>query len=154
EFRRIGAAFALELDAIKKKESVVPNYGWYPYNTTTTIPTIADLLEPSYPEVFSKLSQSPVADIGCGDGDLAMFFAHFGCEVDAIDHAESNFNQLRGIQILRAQLGLPVNILDIDLDQAFTFPRRDYGLALFLGTLYHLKNPYHVLEKLSNYADW
>src|SRR5712691_9466445 len=120
----------------------------------TTLPVISDLLAPVYDEVSSAVSRSPVADIGCGDGDLAMFFSRLGCEVDAIDHAETNFNQLRGVEALRRDLSLAVSVHDIDLDAPFVLPRRDYGFALFLGSLYHLKNPYYVLETMAARADW
>jgi len=82
-----------------------------------------------------------------------MFFARLGFSVDAVDHAESNFNQLRGVRTLARELNLPVQVFDIDLDRPFELPR-DYGLALFLGTLYHLKNPFYVLENLAARADW
>jgi tRNA (mo5U34)-methyltransferase len=137
-----------------KKRLSVSDFGWYPYGTMTTLPVISDLLAPVYAEVSSAVSRSPVADIGCGDGDLAMFFSQLGCEVDAIDHAEGNFNQLRGVKLLAQELSSPARIHDMDLDGQFALPRRDYGLALFLGTLYHLKNPFYVLETLATYTDW
>jgi tRNA (mo5U34)-methyltransferase len=115
---------------------------------------ISDLLAPVYGEISEAISKSPVADIGCGDGDLAMFLSQMGCEVDAIDHAETNFNQLRGVAVLSQELSFPVCIHDIDLDGPFELPRSDYGLAFFLGTLYHLKNPFYVMEKIAAVADW
>lgn len=153
EFRRNAEVFAAELRDLKQHRQV-PDYGWYPYETMTLLPVISDLLTPAYCDVSEAISRAPVADVGCGDGDLAMFFAQLGCEVDAIDHAETNFNQLRGVEVLRRELSLAVRIHDIDLDGLFEFPRRDYGLALFLGTLYHLKNPFYVLEKIAAVADW
>jgi hypothetical protein len=49
---------------------------------------------------------------------------------------------------------VPLNVYDIDLDGRFHLPRPDYRFAFFLGTLYHLKNPYYVLENLASHADW
>ena len=68
--------------------------------------------------------------------------------MDVVDHLESSFNQMRGIDILREALGLSLDIHDIDLDGRFHLPRSDYRFVFFLGTLYHLKNPYYVLENL------
>ena len=153
EFRHTAAVFAAELRDLKQRLPV-PDYGWYPYQTMTTLPVIADLLASVYCEVSDAISNTPVVDIGCGDGDLAMFFARLGCEVDAIDHAETNFNQLRGVEVLRRELSMAVSAHDIDLDGMFALPRRDYGLALFLGTLYHLKNPFYVLETIATHANW
>jgi len=74
--------------------------------------------------------------------------------VDAVDHLESSFNQMRGIDVLREALGLSLDVHDIDLDGRFQLPRSDYRFVFFLGTLYHLKNPYYVLENLASHADW
>jgi len=153
EFRHAGETFSAELRELKKR-LLVPDYGWYPYQTMTALPVICDLLAPVLSEVSDAVSTAPVADIGCGDGDLAMLFARLGCEVDAIDHAESNFNQLRGAEVLQRELPFRMNIYDLDLDGPFDLPRRDYGLALLLGTLYHLKNPFYVLETIAARADW
>ena len=153
DFRHAADAFAAELRDLKKRLTIA-DYGWYPYESMTSLPVMSELLAPVYAEVSAAASHSPVVDIGCGDGDLAMFFARLGCDVDAVDHAETNFNQLRGVEALRQALSLNVQARDIDLDGRFALPRRDYGLALFLGTLYHLKNPFYVLETIAARADW
>ncbi len=95
-----------------------------------------------------------MADIGCGDGDFAMLFAHWGAAVDAVDYAETNFNRMQGAEVLRGLLGARAGLASVDLDERFELPREVYGLALFLGTLYHLKNPYGVLERLAYRAHW
>ncbi len=133
---------------------MVPDYGWYPYESLSALETVATLLDPAFEEVAEALASGPIADIGCGDGDLALLSAHLGAQVDAVDHLESNFNQMRGIAVLRNALNLPVDVHDIDLDGRFRLPRSDYRFAFFLGTLYHLKNPYYVLESLASHADW
>ena len=38
---------------------------------------------------------------------------------------------------------------DINLDDMKCLPEKKYGLIIFLGILYHLKNPFGVLENLS-----
>jgi tRNA (mo5U34)-methyltransferase len=55
------------------------------------------------------------------------------------------------LRTLAAALGSRIEIQDMDLDGRFELPGQ-YGLAVFLGTLYHLKNPFYVLETLSRQA--
>jgi hypothetical protein len=93
----------------------------------------------------------PILDLGTGDGALAFLFESLGYAVHACDHAGTNMNRMEGVRRVAAALGSRIEIEDIDLDGAWD-PQREYGLALFLGTLYHLKNPFAVLEKLSKHA--
>ncbi len=153
ELRRASDDFEAELNALKSSVAVA-DYGWYPYSSLTALSILSDFGADVYPELADSIRSETVADIGCGDGDLAMFFARCGCRVDAIDHAETNYNQLRGVEALRRSLQVPAGIYDIDLNGRFELPRRDYGLALLLGILYHLKNPFYVLEALAARADW
>jgi SAM-dependent methyltransferase len=90
-----------------------------------------------------------VLDLGCGDGDLSFFFESLGCRVYAVDNPSSNFNRMLGVKALKAALQSPVQIDSADLDAGFEFPVDHCGLAIFLGVLYHLKNPFGVLESLS-----
>lgn len=131
-----------------------PGFGWYPYESLSAVPTIAELIAPFFDELRPCIVSDAVADIGCGDGDLSFLFARLGCEVDAIDFAANNFNRMRGVESLRRMLGLRVQIYDVDLDAHPHFARECYGLALFLGTLYHLKNPYYLLETLAYKTRW
>jgi tRNA (mo5U34)-methyltransferase len=137
-----------------KSDTPLPDYGWYPYESLTALPVLTELISPVYEQIAEAMASKPVADIGCADGDLGMLLAHFGAEVDAIDHRESNYNQMRGVEALKEALKLPVAVHDTDLDKRFSLPRRDYGLTLFLGTMYHLRNPFYALELLSTYSDW
>jgi SAM-dependent methyltransferase len=153
EFLERGEVFRAELQAIKHR-LLVPDYGWYPYDSLSALGILSKLMEPVFEEVAEALASGPVADIGCADGDLGLFCARLGGQVDAIDHRESSFNQMRGIDVLREALGLSLDVHDIDLDGRFHLPRSDYRFAFFLGTLYHLRNPYYVLENLAWHADW
>jgi 2-polyprenyl-3-methyl-5-hydroxy-6-metoxy-1,4-benzoquinol methylase len=137
-----------------KTRTVVPDYGWYPYESLSSLGVVAGLLAPFREELDGVLRGAPAADIGCGDGDWAVLLAQLGAAVDAIDHRESNFNQMRGVETLRRALEPAMGVFDVDLDSRVELPRGDYGLMLFLGTLYHLKNPYHVLERLAESGDW
>ena len=151
EFEEHGKRFQHRLAEVKRSNEV-PDYGWYPYESLAALPIISELLMDEFDNVASLLSAEPIADIGCGDGDFAALFAHLGVEVDAIDHAETNFNQMRGVQVLKRILATDTvrfSHFDIDLDKCFELPRTRYGLILFLGTLYHLKNPFYILETLA-----
>jgi len=44
-----------------------------------------------------------------------------------------------------------IEIVEMDIDTRFSLPGR-YGLAIFMGALYHLKNPYSVLATLAWHA--
>ena len=54
---------------------------------------------------------------------------------------------------MREELASDVQIHEIDLDTQFRLPRDHYDLVFFLGILYHLKNPYYVLEELAKRVD-
>ena len=90
-----------------------------------------------------------VADVGAADGDLAFFLENQGFAVDVIDNEETNFNGLEGVRILKEALNSSVTIRSVDLDSHFTLPSEKYDAIFLLGTLYHLKNPFFVLEKLA-----
>ncbi|MEN6534128.1 MAG: hypothetical protein ABFD89_10730 [Bryobacteraceae bacterium] len=148
-----GERFRTELQNLKRK-LVVADYGWYPYDSLSSLGILTRLIEPVFSEISEGLATGPIADIGCADGDLGLFCAYLGAQVDAIDHLDSSFNQMRGVEILREALDVPVGVHDLDIDGRFRFPRSGYRFAFFLGTLYHLKNPFYVLEELARRADW
>ncbi len=89
-----------------------------------------------------------ILDLGCGDGDLAFFFESLGYPVTAIDYPPSNQNNLQGFKALHAELRSNVAIREIDIDSEFPLEGK-YGLTFCLGILYHLKNPFFVLEHLA-----
>ncbi len=89
-----------------------------------------------------------VADIGAADGDLAFFLADQGLSVDVIDNEATNFNRFQGVRILKDALNSSVNVRSLDLDAQIALPSKKYDVIFLLGTLYHLKNPFFVLEKL------
>ena len=64
--------FRAELQALKHR-LLVPDYGWYPYETLSALGILTKLIEPVFEEVAPALSSGPIADIGCADGDLGLF---------------------------------------------------------------------------------
>lgn len=69
--------------------------------------------------------------------------------VDMIDYGPTNFNSLRGARLRRETRASDVTIHELNLDAYFDWPRAQYGLVFFMGILYHLRNPFYVLESLA-----
>jgi hypothetical protein len=137
-----------------RKRIIEPKEGfWYPYQTMLNFDLIDQLLRKNR-NLLKLIGDEPIADIGAADGDIAFFLSSLGLDVRIIDHAPTNYNGLRGAQLLKENLGYPVEIYDMDLDSLQPLPDQHYGFVLFLGTLYHLKNPFYVLENLARHASY
>jgi SAM-dependent methyltransferase len=130
----------------------LPDPGWYPWDSFGTVTLLDGLLTGRYRFVAPLAGNDPVLDIGCGDGALAFLFESLGCKVCAVDHPQSNYNRMRGVRALKGALRSRARIVELDIDRDFDLPVRRCGLALLLGVLYHLKNPYGVLEALAGRA--
>lgn len=135
----------------KKHELREPGF-WYPYDTLGNFLHLDTLLTGEHRFLLKMIGDKPVLDIGCADGSLAFFFESLGCKVQVIDYGPTNFNNLRGVRLLKENLSSSVEIYETDLDSQFYLPETNYSLAFFLGILYHLKNPFYVLEALSKSA--
>jgi tRNA (mo5U34)-methyltransferase len=90
-----------------------------------------------------------VLDIGCRDGFFAFEMERRGANVLAVDYAEPT---LTGFSIAAEALGSRVdyrvlNVYDLD-------PERDglFDLVLFLGVLYHMRNPVLALDRVRRVA--
>lgn len=143
-----GLRFRSRLDRVKA--GIAVEGGWYPYDCFTNLYPLRDLLKGGY--LLELVGDAPLLDIGCADGALSFFFESLGVRVHAVDHAPTNYNNMRGVRALKTALNSSVEIYEMDLDTRFTLPDQIYGLALFLGTLYHLKNPFYALETLAGQA--
>ena len=145
-------ALAKEQELWKTKLAYRPKSFWYPYATLRNIAVLERLLAAAGLDLLDlcRGKYGRVADIGTADGDLAFFLEELGFSVDAVDNDYTNFNKLEGARILKNALSSPVTIRSIDLDsQSQPFPER-YDAAFFLGVLYHLKNPFSILERLAH----
>ena len=127
-----------------------PGFEWYPYDTLSAFGHMDKLLTGANRALFT--GRGRVLDLGAGDGELAFFLESLGYQVDTIDHPAYNHNGMRGIRALKRALGSSVEIHELDVDRPFTLPHDTYDLAIFLGILYHLRNPFYVLEELSRRA--
>lgn len=138
--------------AAVKRRTKLPGTEWYPYDIMANADHLAKLLGARHPDLFARLG-GPIADFGAADGDLGFFLASCGLETDLFDWPQTNANGMRAIRALKAALGAQNGIYELDLDRDFELPRPRYALILLLGTLYHLKNPFHVLERLARMSD-
>jgi tRNA (mo5U34)-methyltransferase len=135
------------------RASVTAPVVWYQYDTLANLLHVERMLEGGERNLDALAMGMPVADIGAADGDLAFTLeAALGWEMDIVDNAPTNQNGLEGARLLKQALGSNVSIHDVDLDRQFALPRDRYGLVLLLGILYHLKNPFYVLEQLARQA--
>jgi tRNA (mo5U34)-methyltransferase len=128
-----------------------PKSFWYPYSTLHNVAVLEKLSITTGHDLL-ELCRGPrgkVVDIGAADGDLAFFLEKLGLSVDVIDNEYTNFNHLEGIRILKEALNSSVAIRSIDLDSQFSLADERYDAVFFLGTLYHLKNPFFLLESLA-----
>jgi len=124
-----------------------PGFEWYPYDTMSAVGHLEKLLTGGNRSLLD--GRGRVLDMGSQDGELAFFLESLGYQVIAADHPAYNHNGMRGIRALKSALGSSVEIHEIDADRPFTLPHDSYDLVIFLGILYHLRNPFYVLEELA-----
>jgi hypothetical protein len=144
-------AYRHEIEAIKERLAPA-GFAWYPYGTMTNFVLLEKLLSRPNRKLLDRAGDAPIADIGAADGDTAFFLESLGYRAHAVDYPPTNYNSCRGIRLLKEALGSSVEIREVDLDRHFELPGERYGLAFFLGILYHLKNPFGALESLAGVA--
>ena len=148
----LGRQFAPLLQAAKSS-SLTAGLAWYPYDTLANLSHISTLMKNDLSEFVRALQAGPVIDIGCADGDLGMFFASLGLDTTCVDNPPTNYNRMCGVNTLRERLGFDVDVVQRDVDSQFSLPKT-YGLAITLGILYHLKNPFYFLETIARHAHY
>ena len=129
-----------------------PDFEWYPYNSFGIFPVLSRMLQQERQDLLALAGAAPVLDIGCGDGDFSFFFESLGCPVIAIDNPNTNYNRTLGFQALREALASSVELQVSDVDSGIDLKGSTFGLALCLGVLYHLKNPFGFLETLARHV--
>lgn len=147
----LASRYRLKLDRIKREQHNA-GFGWYPYDSFSVFPVLAKMLREERRALLSLAGVAPVLDMGCGDGDLSFFFESLGCKVVAIDRPETNYNGTRGFATLQQTLGSSVTLDETDLDNGHHLKGRTFGLAMCLGLLYHLRNPFGFLEELAHHV--
>ncbi len=142
-------------DHLKSVKNRTPLEGaeWYPWRSLSAMQMLDRELGLDLDALLTMIRQNsikaPVLDLGCGDGDVAFFLESLGARVDAVDHPPTNYNRMEGVRTLKRALGSQIGIHAVDLDSRPSLPGSNYGLAIMLGVLYHLKNPYLALETLA-----
>jgi len=144
-------AIVTEKDLWGVKLAHHPKSFWYPYSTLRNVALLEKLAEMAGFQLLDlcRGAHKKLADIGAADGDLAFFLERQGLSVDVIDNDYTNFNGLKGARTLKEALNSSVAIRSVDLDSQFSFTEQKYDVIFFLGILYHLKNPFFVLESLA-----
>jgi hypothetical protein len=127
------------------------DFDWYPYDCFANLFYVQHLLHDAGLSLPEIIGGEPVLDIGAADGALSFFLESLGYRLEAWDHSGTNMNRMQGLRSLAQTLGSQVHIQDVDLDGRFEVTAH-YGAVLFLGTLYHLKNPFYALETLARHA--
>lgn len=141
--------FGQRLKALKALPSDIR---WYPYHSLSNVGLLAQLLTDDHGLLFDGPAVPSILDIGAADGDMAFLFESLGCSVDIMENPPTNFNHCEGIKALTKALNSKVALVIDDVDFHFTLPR-DYDLALALGILYHLRNPFSFLIGLALRCD-
>ncbi len=126
-------------------------FEWYRYDSLSNLAHIDAFWSE---QVQAAARQHGVLDLGCGDGDLSFYFESLGYAVTAVDHPGPNHNGMRGVRLLRRLLGSQIDLREADLDAHFPKFERRFGVCLLLGVLYHLKNPFYVLENAAAAAHY
>lgn len=151
-FRR-DKSFPVQKRILDIKKSLRPEpYDWYRFDSFANIAQLEKILPGGVLDIPELAGGEPVADIGAADGDLAFLIESLGCDVTVIDWPGTNANQMRGVELLKRELASNVRIRAVDIDEQFDLPAERFGVAVCLGLLYHLKNPFFFLEKLSRHA--
>jgi 2-polyprenyl-3-methyl-5-hydroxy-6-metoxy-1,4-benzoquinol methylase len=148
-----GEEFAKTL-AETKERLQSPRFEWYRYDSLANLSHLDQLLTGEQRDLVRLSGGDPVLDFGCADGDLAFFLESLGLKVLTFDHVRTNHNGMMGVRTLKQALNSTVEIHELDLDNNFEIPDGRFGLALVLGILYHLKNPFYVLETISKRAKY
>lgn len=143
-------ALATEQNLWEIKLARRPKSFWYPYSTLHNVAVLEKLSATAGLSLLDlcRGTHGKVADIGAADGDLAFFLERQGLAMEVIDNEYTNFNGLEGARTLKEALNSSVVIRSVDLDSQFSLAGQKYDAVFFLGTLYHLKNPFFLLESL------
>ena len=127
---------------------------WYPYASLRNVMVLEQLLSNAGLNLLElcRGEYGKIADVGAADGDLAFLLDQMGFSVDLIDNQYTNFNDLEGARILKEALNSSVTIRSVDLDSRSQLFTERYDAVFLLGILYHLKNPFFILERLARVA--
>jgi len=144
----------LRIRLARLKRDNPQSFDWYSYDSLTNIDHLTRLLGDRYEYLLDAARSRGVLDLACADGDMSWLFETLGCKATAIDYPPTNRNGMQGVHALKRLLNSQVEIREANLDEQFELPNELSGLTLFMGVLYHLKNPFHALEKLARHSKY
>lgn len=147
------AEYQLHLTRVKESNPS-PEFPWYPYDSIGSFSLLSKFIDDERRDLRKLLGQGPVLDLCCADGDLSFFIETLGTQVHALDWPVTNMNFMHGVQRMKELLNSKVEIYPCNLDSRFQLPAQYYSAAFFFGGLYHLKNPFYVLEELAKHVYW
>src|SRR3954468_22589776 len=104
--------FKAELERAKQAAAAA-SFAWYPYDSLSNFPLVDRLLEADNRDFSSLVEGHPILDLGCADGANAFFLEGLGFGVDALDHAATNFNKMRGVRALKAARNSGIGIHEV-----------------------------------------
>jgi tRNA (mo5U34)-methyltransferase len=91
-------------------------------------------------------------DIGCWDGAYSLEATRRGASVTAADHFvwHSSWGDRRCIDLVQQHLAPSIQIVDADLPALSAERLGRFDVVLFLGVLYHLRDPLTALERVAD----
>jgi len=170
--QRAGLLEAVRQDPEFQRENIT----LYDFDTLDNIDMILQLVA-ARAEQLDEMPNKTMIDIGCANGELGFAFEEASFAVALLDKshvAEGLGSHVRQnaplvASIIARSKGSQAVIFDQDVDEDFD-PRRvidgfarsqrggpafdRFGLGVMVGVLYHLKNPYSVVEKLTRLCDY
>lgn len=148
------SAFARQISARKSEIERELGIARYPYQTLDNLSLLEKLFAAANLEPAQILGPGKILDVGCGDGDLGLYFSSLNHAVDFIDFEETNQNQMRMVRALAQRLPGKHTVQNIDIDRGLGPIDSTYSLAIAFGLLYHLKNPFLMLGDLATRASF
>jgi len=149
---QLDEATALARDFARKIRAIKAAHGdvaWYPYDSFGNFEHFNSFTGAGR-DLFRYIGTgSKVADIGAADGDTSFFFESLGADVTIIDNPPTNANSGLAILKLRSLLKSKAKVQFIDLEWTPWIPGY-YDIAVFLGIMYHLRNPGLALNTLAH----
>jgi len=104
-----------------------------PLRDAPALGILTKLIEPVFDEVAEALSSGSSRRHWVRGRDLALLCAYLGAQVDAIDHMESSFNQMRGIDVLRKRWAYHWMFMTSTSERALSSPAVRLQVCVLLG---------------------
>jgi tRNA (mo5U34)-methyltransferase len=152
KFPRVLDQIDVFMGRLTEAKGAYPAIEWYPFNSLTTLHWL-DHFTGAGREVFDHVGPGKSAiDIGSGDGDIAFFIESLGSAVTIVDNPATNLNDGLGLRQLKSYFDSKAALHFTDVDWQPWLPG-EYDLAIMFGLLYHLRNPFMILDTIAHHAE-